>query len=53
MVSNEIDITNIIVRTEYGPGTGDEKVQTTDGRWWVKWDGIDRTGQELKELHRP
>ncbi len=52
MVNNK-DYSNAIIRTEYGPGTGDETYKTADGRWWRDWDGIDRTGQEVKVLHKP
>ena len=37
-----------IIRTELGGNTGDEYYQSSDGRWWEKWDGIDRTGEVLK-----
>ena len=37
-----------IVRTELGEKTGEEYYQTEDGRWWKQWDGIDRTGEELR-----
>jgi len=52
MVYNE-DCSDVIIHTEYGPGTGDETHKTADGRWWKIWDGIDRTGQELKVLRWP
>lgn len=37
-----------IVRTELGEKTGEEHYQTEDGRWWEKWDGVDRTGEEVR-----
>ena len=37
-----------IVRTELGERTGEQYYQTDDGRWWEDWDGIDRTGEELR-----
>jgi hypothetical protein len=37
-----------IIREEEGKGTGDRLYQTEDGRWWEKWDGKDRTGQEVR-----
>lgn len=52
MVYNE-DYSDVIVRTELGPGTGDELYQTADGQWWHDWDGKIRTGQEVRKLRRP
>ena len=37
-----------IVRTELGEGTDEQHYQTEDGRWWEKWDGHDRTGEETR-----
>lgn len=47
------DYSDVIVRTKLGRGTGDEHYQTADGRWWDKWDGTERTGQEVRRLRRP
>ena len=42
---------NIVVRTELGEGTSDMRYQTTDGRWWKRWEGEDvGTGDEIREL---
>lgn len=50
---NDEDYSDVIVRTELTGRTGEERWQTADGRWWRKWDGIVRTGQEVKELRKP
>jgi len=39
-----------IVNTRMGPSTADVEYQTVDGRWWKKWDGIVKTGQEVRQL---
>lgn len=52
MIANE-DYSGLIVRTELGSQTGDEIHQTADGRWWSKWDGTIRTGEELRRVWRP
>ncbi len=44
------DNTLKIVKTEYGQGTGESYWQTEDGRWWKNWDGIDRTGEEVRTM---
>ena len=49
MVNDAPDIEKV-VRYEDGPQTGDRIKVTADGRRWVEWDGIERTGQELKLL---
>ena len=42
---------DIIVRTELGEGTGDMRYQTSDGKWWKKWEGeLVGTGDEIREL---
>jgi len=38
-----------IVREVPGEGTGDVCYQTHDGRWWKPWDGIDKTGEEVRK----
>ena len=52
MVNNRQDYSSVIVRTELGAGTGDERWQTADGRWWEPWDGTIQTGKDVKELRR-
>ena len=42
-----------IIRTELGKQTGDVYCQTADGQWWKTWDGVVRTGEEVKQLHYP
>jgi len=37
-----------IIRTKLGQYIGDKYWQTEDGIWWEKWDGNDRTGQEVR-----
>jgi hypothetical protein len=37
-----------IVRTESGEKTGEQYYQTEDGQWWKDWDGVTRTGEELR-----
>lgn len=37
-----------IVRFEPGEKTGESYYQTNDGRWWEDWDGVTRTGEELR-----
>ena len=37
----------IVVRKVLGIGTGDVLLQTTDGRWWRKWKGNIRTGEDV------
>lgn len=37
-----------IISEEPGRGTGDRILQTDNGRWWERWDKIDRTGQTVK-----
>jgi len=37
-----------IIKEELGKNTGDVLFQTEDGRWWKVWDGIIRTGQDIK-----
>lgn len=49
---NDNDNSGLIVKTRFGPYTGDESYQTIDGCWWSKWDGVVRTGQELRELYK-
>ena len=53
MAGNE-DYSDVIIRTRWGAGTGDELHQTVDGRWWKEWRGENiRTGQEVKMLRKP
>ena len=40
-----------IIKTKDGKGTGDRVYQTAGGRWWIKWDGKTRTGQDIKRLY--
>jgi hypothetical protein len=44
------DDLSYVVRTELGEQTGDRYYQTADGRWWKDWDGVTRTGEEVKQL---
>lgn len=37
-----------IVREKAGRGTGDKLLQTEDERWWEPWDGIEKTGEEVR-----
>ena len=53
MVNDGIDYSRLVIRTELGEGTGDEYWQTADGQWWENWDGIEKTGQEVKILTKP
>ena len=47
------NVNNSIIRQEYGPGTGDERFQTADGKWWVKYEGQEiGTGDEVRQLYR-
>jgi hypothetical protein len=46
------DYSNLVIRTEPGEKTGERYYQTADGRWWKDWDGVTRTGEEVKLLYR-
>lgn len=37
-----------IINERLGNGTGEKYYQTKDGRWWRPWDGIVRTGEQVK-----
>jgi hypothetical protein len=37
-----------IIREIAGRGTGDRLLQTEDSRWWERWDGIVKTGEEVR-----
>ncbi len=37
-----------IIREKMGRGTGDRLLQTEDGRWWERWDGVVKTGEEIR-----
>lgn len=37
-----------IVREKAGRYTGDRYLQTEGGRWWKRWDGYVKTGEEVK-----
>lgn len=41
-----------IVREKSGSGTGDIDYQTADGRWWQKWDGTVKTGQQVDHIRK-
>ena len=50
MMVNDTDGYDQVIKTKLGSGTGKEYYKTADGRWWEKWDGEIRTGQELRNL---
>lgn len=52
MMVGNVNIPDKVVRIELGEGTGDEYCQTADGKWWEKWDGVTRTGQELRLIEK-
>jgi len=51
MVNDNPNTDSVVIMTRSGPGTGDKVYQTSDGRWWKRWDGKVKTGQEVRKLY--